>query len=291
MRGDCSGPASVDAPVEPVINVIFDAARRRGLVVCAGAGLSRGMPTGLPTGEELGERLDERLGSLVNGYVSPQRPEDLIAVADAGADLEGGKTALRGEVLRLADFREAEPNYGHEAIAELLCEGSIQLLLLWNWDDCIERVDVMPERLQVARSRSDLKDLDEPSIAKVHGCSTRPSTLLITSEDLADPPVWSDTAFRERLRGQTAVFIGVGDIADYAQRRLEQLRDDLTADGHDETPLDIWVVSPSIRAGWEYSAWARVVPGLPEERRIALSASAYPVRSVWAQAARSMICR
>ena len=265
--------ASVDEPVEAVINTIFDAARRARLVVCAGAGLSRAMPTDLPSGADLGKRLDARLQSLVRGYASPANPENLIAVADAGAELQGGETALRTEVLRLADFLDAEPNYGHHAMAELLCEGSIALLLLWNWDDCIERVDVTPERLQVARSARDLEDLDQPSIAKVHGCATRKSTLLITSEDLEKPPYWTDNAFGERLRGKTAVFIGVGDIADYAQHRLEQLRDELAEDPERENhPLDIWVISPTIRSKWNDSAWAKLVPDLPAERRVELSA-------------------
>lgn len=269
-------PASVDTPVEPVINAIFDAARRGRLIACAGAGLSRAMPTNLPGGAELGRRLDQRLQALVSGYVSPANPEDLRAVADAGSALEGGRITIRSEALSLDDFGVAEPNYGHHALAELLLEGGVALLLLWNWDDCIERVDIAPERLQVARSNADLDDLDQPSIAKIHGCATRRSTLLITTEDLAKPPYWTDSAFRERLRSKTAVFIGVGDIADYAQRRLEQLRDELAEDarrsGH---PPDIWVVSPTIRAEWEGSQWAELFPDLPEERRIESSADEF----------------
>ncbi len=269
-------PASIEQPVEASINTIFEAARRGRLVVCAGAGLSRAMPANLPGGAELGARLDTRLRGLVNGYSSPRNPENLIAVADAGANLRGGDAALRSEVLRLADFRVAEPNYGHHAVAELLSEGGIGLLLLWNWDDCIERVDLAPERLQVALSDQDLEDLDQPSVAKIHGCATRKSTLLITSTDLAQPPYWIDNAFRERLRGKTIVFIGVGDIADYAQRRLEQLRDELAQgaerDGH---PLDIWIVSPTIRSRWDESEWSKLMPGLDEERRLELSADEF----------------
>jgi hypothetical protein len=149
-------PAAVDTPVEAIINTILESARRGRLIVCAGAGLSRAMPTDLPSGADLGKRLDARLQSLVDGYVSPSDRENLIAVADAGAQLEGGEDALRSEVLKLAQFRDADPDYGHEALAELLCEGGIELLLLWNWDDCVERVDVVPERLQVARSETKL---------------------------------------------------------------------------------------------------------------------------------------
>lgn len=274
--GSPYGPPSAEEPVEAVINTIFDAARHGRLVMCAGAGLSRGLPTDLPSGAELGNLLNERLEGLVNGYVAPPHPENLIAVADAGAELEGGEDALRSEVLKLARFLDADPNYGHQVVAELLSEGAIEVLLLWNWDDCIERVDVTPERLQVARSRRDLEDLDQPSVAKIHGCATRKRTLLITSADLDEPPFWTDEAFRERLRGKTVVFVGVGDIADYAQRRLDELRQELAAAPENAEPLpDIWVVSPSIRSDWDDSHWAELVPALPDERRVAMSADEF----------------
>jgi hypothetical protein len=245
------------------------------LVVCAGAGLSRAAPAGLPSGATLGERLDQRLESLIQGYESPVHSADLIAVADAGANLEGGEPALRSEVLKLADFSDAEPNHGHKVVAELLCEGGVSLLLLWNWDTCIERVDVNPVRIQVSLSKSDIENLAEPSIAKVHGCATRPETLLITSADLEEPPVWADAATREYLRGKTVVFIGVGDIADYAKRRLKKLREDLEEIEGGEEDLDIWVVAPEIKSHWEESAWAELLPNLPEERRLAMAADEF----------------
>jgi hypothetical protein len=244
-------------------------------VVCAGAGLSRSAPASLPSGPTLGEQLDERLESLIQGYESPEHPADLIAVADAGAGLEGGESALRSEVLKLADFNDAEPNYGHKVMAELLCEGGVSLLLLWNWDTCIERVDVNPVRLQVSLSKSDIEDLAEPSIAKVHGCATRPETLLVTSADLEAPPVWADAATHDHLRGKTVVFIGVGDIADYAKRRLRKLREDLEEVEGSEQDLDIWVVAPEIRSRWAESAWAELLPNLPEERRLEMAADEF----------------
>jgi hypothetical protein len=261
----------VKDPIDPSVNAIFEAAQQGRLVICAGAGLGVAQAAELPSGAELGVDLDLRLADLLNGYQSPPDPADLIAVADAGAGLEGGEEALRGEVLGLADFKGAEPNYGHVAAAELLCEGAVSLLLLWNWDTCIERVEVSPDLLQVSRSAEDLRDLTEPSIAKVHGCATRRETMLITSEDLKEPPVWADEATREHLRGKTVVFVGVGDIADYAKRRLAKLRDDLLSSAAG-TPLDIWVVSPGIKAKWAESAWSELLPELPEERRLALSA-------------------
>lgn len=262
----------MDAPIDAVVNTLFDRARAGQLVVCAGAGLSRAAPSSLPSGSDLGERLDTRLRDLINGYESPPNPANLIEVADAGAALDGGKDALRTEVLALAEFSSADPNYGHRATAELLCEGCIQLLLLWNWDTCIERVDTVPELLQISRSRDDLEQLDQPSIAKVHGCESRKATLLITSEDLATPPPWADSTIRDRLRDKTVLFIGVGDVADYARRRLEELRDELSRDGDERADLDIWIVSPTIRSAWAESDWAALVPTLDEQRRIEMGA-------------------
>jgi hypothetical protein len=261
-------PASIRDPIDASVNMIYEAARDGNLVMCAGAGLSRAAPSELPSGPKLGVDLDARLAGIIAGYKSPSSTDDLISVADAGEEIAGGEPALRGEVLRLADFTGADPNFGHKATAELLCEGGISLLLLWNWDNCIERVDVSPERLQVSRAKSDLEDLKQPSIAKIHGCATRRESLLITSQDLDEPPVWTDEATLKQLREKTVVFVGVGDIADYARRRLEQLRNQL----RENPPLDIWVVSPGIEANWEKSAWAELFPDLSSDRRIAMSA-------------------
>lgn len=51
------------------------------------------------------------------------------------------------------------------------------------------------ERIQVARNLEDMAELRVPSIAKIHGCATRVETLLITSEQLENPPLWTDAAF------------------------------------------------------------------------------------------------
>jgi hypothetical protein len=80
--------------------------------------------------------------------------------------------------------------------------------------------------------------------------------------------VWTDEAFAERLRGKTAVFVGVGAIADYAKRRLMELREGFP-------DLDVWVVSPGIVDHWEDSQWASLFPDLPPERRIARSADEF----------------
>jgi hypothetical protein len=242
-----------------VVLTLLAAAKDRRLVVCVGAGVSIAEDACLPSGAKLGQLLDARLQGRLEGYVSPDDVCDLIAVADNAVQLAGGLESLQPEILELADFKRATPNYGHQVLGLLLAEGALTALS-WNWDSCIER-SVSGELLDVARTKEDMENLPNTQLAKVHGCATMPPTLLITSEQLTKPPVWTDQMFAERIRGSVMVFIGIGDVADYAQRRLQQLLDEFS-------PPDVRVVSRSIRTSWTESRWATVLPELPEEKRI-----------------------
>ena len=124
----------------------------------------------LPSGSDLAELLSDRLEGRLAGYVPPDDTRDLIAVADKAAALGDGLAALQSEVLQLADFDSAEPNYGHRALAALLAEGALRLLT-WNWDDCIERAVPPGERLQAAYTQEDVTSILPPSVLKVHGLS------------------------------------------------------------------------------------------------------------------------
>lgn len=253
-------PQPVSRPVSAAVLEVLAAARNGRLVVCLGAGVSVADDAALPTGKQLGERLDQRLASRLQGYISPANPENLIAVADAAFDAAGGLEALQAEVLQLAEFNTATPNYGHLVLGMLLAEGAFTALS-WNWDSCIERAAPPREQFQVARTATDLQYLQHPHLAKVHGCATMPPTLLITSEQLAMPSVWTEQAFAQRLQSSTMVFIGIGDVADYAERRIADLIQQLQ-------PPDVRIVARGIRDGWAESVWARVLPNLPDDRRI-----------------------
>lgn len=256
----------MSSAVPAVVLTLLDAARRGNLVLCIGAGVSMADDACLPSGVRLGEMLDERLHGRLDGYVRPDDVQNLIAVADAAVVPAGGLEALQVEVLQLARFTTAVPNFGHRAIALLLVEGALTALS-WNWDTCIERA-AGGELQQVARTQADMEELGDTRLAKVHGCATMRRTLLITSEQLANPPLWADHAFQERIRGSAVVFIGIGDVADYAQRRLRQLLEDLA-------PLDVRVVSPSIGEGWDTSMWSELLPQLEQERRVAQTADEF----------------
>jgi hypothetical protein len=73
------------------------------------------------------------------------------------------------------------------------------------------------------------------------------------------------------------VFIGIGDVADYARRRIVEFIDEFGAP-------DVRVVSRSIRSNWDESVWASLVPDLDDERRIEQTADAFleEVARAWA---------
>jgi hypothetical protein len=258
---------SLSIPVQPAAMLLAAKAREGKLVVCAGAGLSMAPDAGLPSGQRLGELLNDRLTARLAGYAGPADPRDLLAVADAAINAFGGLLPLQHEVLTLADFERATPNLAHQALALLLAEGAVSAVLLWNWDTCVERSAPEGERVEVALTREDMQQLQTPSVAKIHGCATRVETLLITSGQLVAPPLWADAAFLAKLRGATAAFIGIGDVADYAKRRITQLTAELPG-----LDVDIFVVSPRIVSEWAGSVWAELLPELEDGHRVERSA-------------------
>ena len=260
----------LSAPVHPAVMLLAAKAREGKLVVCAGAGLSVAPGAGLPSGQRLGELLNERLGARLEGYTAPANPKDLLAVADAGVNAMGGLLPLQHEVLTLAAFDRSTPNFGHRALALLLAEGAVSALLLWNWDTCVERSAPEGERVEVALTIEDMAQLQMPNVAKIHGCATRVETLLITSEQLRTPPLWTDAAFTAKLRGATGVFVGVGDVADYAKTRIAQLATELPGLG-----VEAFIVAPGIVEKWDESVWADLLPGLDAARRVAKSADEF----------------
>jgi hypothetical protein len=256
--------ARLSEPIAAPILMLLKAAEMGRLAVCAGAGLSKAPDAGLPLGGELSVALCERLEQRLAGFEPPDNPQDLIAVADAAVAASEGVSTLQQEVLELADFLGAAPNLGHWCLGLLLAEGAVSTVLLWNWDSCIERSVCDGERIEVALSEQDVADLRTPAVVKVHGCASRASTLLITSAQLAaDAPPWTQLAFAQKLGHDCIVFLGVGDVADYAQHRIGQLLDEFGS-------ADIAVVGPEVVSGWPDSAWSTVAPHLDgdKDRRI-----------------------
>jgi hypothetical protein len=263
--------ALVNTSIPDVVLRLLPACIDGSLTICAGAGLSKADDAALPLGEELAERLSERLDGRLSGYEVPENPKDLIAVADKAVAASEGLSVLQNEVLELAGFLTAVPNLGHRAVALLLSEGAVRATILWNWDNCVERSVPGSDRLEVALTADDVASLRVPSVIKVHGCATRPSTLLITSDQLAEnAPLWAEQAFAQALMSGVIVFIGIGDVADYAQHRLKSLFEQFNS-------LDIVVVGPSVISNWADKIWSQVTPNLnnDNERRVESTADTF----------------
>jgi len=95
------------------------------------------------------------------------------------------------------------------------------------------------------------------SLLKVHGCAERQETLLVTTAQLDQPPVWAATGIAAGLAQATVVFLGIGDIAPYVQHGLNQIVTELGPPDH------VAVVTPSIEGQWDKSDWAGLLPNLP----------------------------
>ncbi len=199
--------------------------------------------------------------------LSDCREDDLLAIADAVASQPDGEAAIRFTACASAEFTTAESGFAHRALSYLLLEGLVEVLTT-NWDDCIER-GAPRERVAGVVNESDLLRMVGRSVLKIHGCATQPSTVLITSEHLAEPPTWVVDEIRARVGNSVIVFVGIGDIAGYVEKRL---RDAVEAVGDAD---NVRVVSPSIVNTWEDSQWAAVLPGLPSDHRIPQTADEF----------------
>ncbi len=218
--------------------------------------------TALPSGTKLGELLDGRLNGVLAGYVPPVDTGNLIAVADAAVLPAGGLSAVQDVIVDLASFETAIPNYGHQVLGLLLAEGAVTVLS-WNWDTCIERAAPPGEYLHVASTQEEMELLNNPQLAKIHGCASMRRTLLITSSQLSsNAPVWAPETLTTSLRHSPMVFVGIGDVADYAKQRIEDLLLEVSS-----SP-DITLVGRSLRDKWEQSIWSNLLPDLMDTERV-----------------------
>lgn len=259
-------PLPINVGADAYAVALAERGRSGSLAVYAGAGLSRAEPAGIPTGRAIAERLVARLSGAFPTLASVDAT-DLPSVADAVASLEGGEEALLQATVRVAEFTTATPTYGHRVLAVLLLEGLTDVLTT-NWDNCIERGNAN-ERVSAVITGRDLATISPPSVLKIHGCATQPSSLLITSSHLASPPVWVVDQTRARLGSSTVVFVGIGDVAGYVKLRIQEAIDDI------DNVANIRVVSPGIVDNWLETQWAALAPDLLNEHRVAATSDEF----------------
>ncbi len=246
---------------------LVEAARSEGLAIYAGAGLSMADPTALPSGAGVATEVHGRLLNAVSSLPDCDE-ENLVSVADA-ADQAGGLDALKRVVVSVVEFTSAEPNYGHRLLAALVLEG-VATALTTNWDDCIER-GCQPDRLLPIVTAQDLFEIPErTSVLKLHGCATRPMSLLVTTDELRNPDQWVKDEVNSRLARSYVVFLGIGHIADYVQIGLDH-----AVSAVPDLLTHVRVVFPGADGGWEQSGWASLVDTLPTEHRISATADEF----------------
>ena len=246
---------------------LAEVARQRPLAIYAGAGLSQASPTDIPDGAEIARRCYERLvDTLGPDVLDCEDSSNLTSVSDAAAQ-NGRLELIRRTAVSVADFTSARPNFSHEVLALLLLEGVV-VVITTNWDDCIERAGG-EERVLAVISDQDQQQIEMPALLKVHGCATRPTTVLITTKDLAAPPVWVRDKVNVHLSNSHTVFVGIGDVADYVRRRIQEAKDAIGTGGA------IFVVSPNIQIEWNGSHWADILPDLPPNRRVSATSDEF----------------
>src|SRR5215211_3250084 len=96
-------PRATREPVAPEVATLGAVAAQGALVICAGAGVSKGDPARLPLGRELAEivhaSLRDRLGA---DALAAADPTELLSVADTVATMPGGAALLQTALLGAA---------------------------------------------------------------------------------------------------------------------------------------------------------------------------------------------
>lgn len=162
------------------------------------------------------------------------------------AEQRGVFDAFQELALAGADFCDAPPNFGHRVLAVLLREGASTVFTV-NWDRCIEHgaaavgfhVDVTITEADRARRFASAR------YHKVHGCASQPASLLISTRQLDEPPDWVRHEIGAALGASTLVFVGLGTVGGYVQRRVAQIIDAIG------NAAPIWVADSHPNETWQ----------------------------------------
>ena len=214
-----------EAPNPRATELVRDARDGR-LILYVGAGLSVAPPASGPQGSIVADRLRSYVAEILgvaNGELAGLNLEALgQRVADEAHERMGD---LKDRAAVSQDFRNMEPNYGHEVVAMLLREGLAQVVSV-NWDLGIEtaglRLEITIEGVANAAQRQQLPPTRYP-LYKVHGCASQPGTLQLTQAEVNDPPRWAVAEVQRALAGGTVLFIGLGTVGVYVSEPVAEL--------------------------------------------------------------------
>jgi hypothetical protein len=251
------------ARVHPSTVMAANAALERRLTVYAGAGLSAAAPTSLPGAAGLASKIYHLLTTVVDfGEIDEW---DLLAVSDRVEAEPRGLEILHAAIARVGNFDAARPNFAHHVLGLLICEGAATVLEA-NYDNCIER-SALPEIVPVVISDTDRQQLGAAALLKVHGCISRPHTMLATTTELEAPPLYAVAELGARLSTGTVTFIGLGSPADYVQESVRLFVSRVST-------ASLTLVDPKLD-DWDSSGWREVVPALEPASRITMGAEEF----------------
>lgn len=256
---------------QPTIMKLANSARAEPLAVYAGAGVSQAPPSCLPGGAGIAKMCHAELSeNLEQDTLDDADPSSLTSVADAAAGIDGGLDLMKRIVVEASGYTSALPNYSHRVLALLLLEGYVDVITS-NWDTCIERSLGSDENLPVVRSHEESQAIQGNALMKVHGCATRPDTIRITTEELNATRSWARYAVNTRIASRRIVFVGVNDVAPYVRACIQEI-----IQNEDEGSLDnIFLVNPDPRTGCSSSQWYCLLPEMPQEQHLGITADEF----------------
>lgn len=268
-----SGPTSAERP-DPTeaaarIEGLCDKAYEGKLTLYLGAGVSKGSPTELPLSDELLEAVLDPAKLKFRSALQDGDPTTLEGLADAVGEEEPDKESLHKLLLDAAGFDCEPANDAHAAIVLLLREGLVTTISA-NWDTCIERKGHQIEARLPKPTVSDKDRRRNPwkgGLHKVHGCALEPSSLVVSSSNLARPSDWVSDAVGAEIGYQVLAFVGIGTVADYVGNRVSAVLDEM-GDDHEQA----FVVEPEDALG---ESWTEILGTAAEDRHIPCDAAEF----------------
>ncbi len=200
---------------------------RQRLVLYLGAGLSVPWPACGPCGNELADKLRPIVAELLGVTEADLEEPDLESLAARfEREAPGRLGELKDRAAQAWRFKDMEPTYGHQVVALLLREGLVRAVST-NWDCGVENGGVRVEvPVQGAAREIDVLDPADGTLYlyKLHGCASRPETLVLTRDEVDTPRRWARAKVEDALTDGTVVFVGLGTVGTYVGEPMKELR-------------------------------------------------------------------
>jgi SIR2-like protein len=102
---------------------------------------------------------------------------------------------------------------------------------------------------------------------KVHGCALQPSSLVVSSSDLANLSNWVSCAVGTEIGYQVVAFVGIATVADYVGDRVEAVLKEM-----DDDKEHAFVVEPNGVLG---DSWSEILRPVEKDRHIPCTAEEF----------------